>query len=134
MIPSGYCNAINQFKDHTASNGLQTNWDDNSDGMLDGGAARYGIIMYLVSPGDTIFNDRTINREDFMMRIMPNEVGLSSPTPRWLTLTHIYSTALVPTPAVAWWAKVAEDYAPRTDHNTILLVGNLEQIYNRLKK
>jgi hypothetical protein len=46
MIPSGYCNAINQFKDHTASNGLQTNWDDNSDGMLDGGAARYGIIMY----------------------------------------------------------------------------------------
>jgi hypothetical protein len=72
MIPSGYCNAINQFKDHTASNGLQTNWDDNSDGMLDGRAARYGIIMYLVSPGDTIFNDRTINREDFMMRIMPN--------------------------------------------------------------
>jgi hypothetical protein len=72
MIPSGYRNAINQFKDHTASNGLQTNWDDNSDGMLDGRAARYGIIMYLVSPGDTIFNDRTINREDFMMRIMPN--------------------------------------------------------------
>ncbi len=134
MQLTGLPDAITHFKDYRISNATLSTWDDNNDGILDGGLARYNYIIRIQAPGDTVYKDLAITREDFRARVMPNEVDNSSSTPKWLTLTHIGSTAGKLTPADAWWANVAEHYPGKTDHTTILIPGNLEDIYNNMQK
>ena len=129
---TGYRNAINHFKDHTVSNGTLITWDDNNDGIFEGAECEYRIIMLVTVQNDTLYNVIVISREDFRARVMPNEVGLKTPTPRWLTISHISTTAKAPTIADGWWAKFAEHYAVKTLPENTLLVGNLEQVYKRL--
>ncbi len=134
MQKTGYHNAINHFKDGRVSNGTRASWDDNHDGIIDGGEAKYNFIIYVVSPGDTLYKDIVIKREDFKARLFPNEVGFDSKIQPSKTISHIYTTVSKPTPADAWFAKLAEHYPGKTQHTDILSVNELTPIYNKLKK
>ncbi|MFH0989442.1 MAG: T9SS type A sorting domain-containing protein [bacterium] len=82
---------------------------------------------------DTLYNPAPV-QEGLSARVAPSEVGITSKIKPSQTVLHKNTAKKEIQPADDWLILIAENYAPKTSFYVLMKIGNLEQVYNRLKK